>query len=91
MIIETILNFLKFLLTTVFGVLPSIPNISSTLVASIDKFIDLIFDNVGLLDLFLPINTIKIVIPIAIVIMDFQNIYDLTNFILSKIPFLNTK
>lgn len=91
MIIETILNFLKFLLTTVFGVLPNIPNISSTLVASIDKFIDLIFDNVGLLDLFLPINTIKIVIPIAIVIMDFQNIYDLTNFILSKIPFLNTK
>lgn len=88
MIISSILNLLKLLITTIFGVLPNIPNIPSSLSNSIDSFLDLIFNNCALLDLFVPISTIKIAIPIAIVIINFDHIYKITMWIIKKIPIL---
>lgn len=88
MIISTILNLLKFLITTIFGVLPNIPNVPNVISSSITSFLNLIFENVQLLGIFLPIPTVKIAVPIAIVIINFDHIYNLTMFILKKIPML---
>lgn len=87
MIIETVLNLIKFLLTTIFGVLPSIPNLPDTLLNSIDSFFNIIFSNVSLLSLFVRINTLKIVFPILLVILNFDKIYKFTMWVIKKLPF----
>ncbi len=91
MIIETILNLLKFLLTTIFGILPDLPDMPGAIVDGITSFLDIIFDNVGLLGLFVPISTIKVVIPIVVLIMNFDDIYKLVMFIIKKIPMLGVE
>lgn len=91
MIISSVLNLLKLLITSIFGVLPSIPTVPAIIEKDISSFLDIIFDNAGLLGLFVPISTIKLAIPIAIVIVNFDHIYKLTMFVLKKIPFLGTK
>lgn len=88
MIVSSILDLLKFLITTIFGILPNIPAMPTDLTNGINTFLDIIFDNVGLLGLFVPINVMKIAIPIAIVIINFDHIYKLTLWILKKIPML---
>lgn len=88
MIISSILDLLKFVITTVFGILPSIPPMPESLTNGINTFLNIIFDNVGLLGLFVPINVMKIAIPIAIVIINFDHIYKITLWILKKIPML---
>ncbi len=91
MIIETILNLLKFLLTTIFGILPDLPDMPEAIVNGITSFLDIIFDNVGLLGLLVPISTIKVVIPIVVLIMNFDDIYKLVMFIIKKIPMLGVE
>lgn len=88
MIVSSILDLLKFLITTIFGILPNIPSMPETLTNGINTFLDIIFDNVGLLGLFVPIDVMKIAIPIAIIIINFDHIYKLTLWILKKIPML---
>lgn len=91
MIIETILNLLKFLLTTIFGILPDLPDMPAAIADGITSFLDIIFDNVGLLGVFIPISTIKVVIPIVVLIMNFDDIYKLVMFIIKKIPMLGVE
>lgn len=91
MIIETILNLLKFLLTTIFGILPDLPDMPTAIADGITSFLDIIFDNVGLLGVFIPISTIKVVIPIVVLIMNFDDIYKLVMFIIKKIPMLGVE
>lgn len=88
MIISSILDLLKFLITTIFGVLPSIPGAPDSIVSGVEGFLDIIFDNVGLLGVFVPVSTIKVVIPIAIIIINFDHIYKVTMWIIKKIPML---
>lgn len=84
MIIESILNLLKSIIITVFSVLPNIPTLD--IQSTIEEYFSLIFDNVGLIGIFIRINTLKLLIPVVIVIMNFEHIYKLTLWILKKIP-----
>lgn len=43
---------------------------------------------IGFIDLFIPWNVVKILIPIAIVIINAEHIYNFIMWILRKIPFL---
>lgn len=88
MIVSAVLDLLKVLITSIFGILPNIPNVPSSIVNGINGFLDIIFDNVGLLGIFVPIDTIKVVVPIAIVITNFDHIYKLVLWIIKKIPML---
>lgn len=85
MIIEAILNLLKNVITTVFGILPSIPKFEEAS-SSITSFFDLIFQNATLLDVFINVNTLKICVPIIIVVWNFEHIYNVTLWIIKKIP-----
>lgn len=87
MIISLILVSLGGLFNSVFGLLPDIPNVPDSLVSIVDKFFDLIFDNSGLVSFFLPINVVKVALPIAIVIIEFEHIYSLVMWIIKKLPF----
>lgn len=86
MILEVIFNLIKGLLTTVLGILPDIPDLPSNLMNSLSNVYNTIFDNVGLLGLFVRIDTIKILIPLLIVAINFEHIYHFTIWIVKKIP-----
>lgn len=88
MIIEGILNIVTGLLYFVLDLLPNIPNLPQELTGAITTVLDLIFDNVGLLDLFLPLNIVKIIIPLWLVVDNFDKIYSIAFWIIKKIPML---
>lgn len=90
MIIQALLDLVKNVLFLVFGWI-SLPQMPEQITTAINTFLDLIFDNVGLLGLFIRIDTIKLVVPVVIIIMNFEKLYHLTLWILKKIPMLNIK
>lgn len=87
MILEILLNLVFGLLKIVFGWI-SLPAFPETLTSSIDGFLGLIFDNITLLGFFIRPITITIVVPILIILLNFEEVYKLTMWILRKIPFL---
>lgn len=90
MIIEAILNLFKGLLFIVFGWI-SLPPFPVALTDSIDTFLGLIFDNLTLLGFFVRPVTLTIAIPVLIALLNFEELYKLTMWILKKIPMLNIK
>ena len=83
-----ILNLLKTLLFSVFSWI-NLPQFPEGLTNSLNSFIDLIFDNLNLLGFFIRPVTITIVIPVLIILINFDKVYKLTMWILKKIPMLN--
>ena len=57
----------------------------------VDNFLDLIFNNLTLLGFFIRPITLSIVIPILIILLNFEEIYKFVMWILKKIPVLNIK
>lgn len=88
MIIQLILNLLKTLLFSVFSWI-NLSQFPEGLTNSLNSFIDLIFDNLNLLGFFIRPATITIVIPVLIILINFDKVYKLTMWILKKIPMLN--
>ena len=88
MLIQLILNLLKTLLFSVFSWI-NLPQFPEGLTNSLNSFIDLIFDNLNLLGFFIRPATITIVIPVLIILINFDKVYKLTMWILKKIPMLN--
>lgn len=91
MIISLLLVSITGLINMIFGVLPDIPPIPSELSSLVSDFFDLLFSNAGLVGFFLPLNVVKIALPIAIVIINFEHIYSLIMWVIKKIPMLNLK
>ena len=89
MILENLLNILLSSIEVILSLLSYLPSLPDELLSSAYSFIDLIFDNVGLLGLFIPISTIKVVVPLVLVIVNFDKIYKLTLWVLNKIPKLD--
>lgn len=87
MILEVLLNLVFGLLKIVFGWI-NLPTFPSGLTNSIDTFLNLIFDNVTLLGFFIRPITLSIVVPILIILLNFEDVYKITMWILRKIPFL---
>ncbi len=91
MILSGLLNLILKLIKGLFSVLPTIPSVPDGLWNSIDKFLDLIFNSWNLFTFFIRPSTINLVLPIAIAITYFEEIYKGIMFIVKKIPFINIK
>ncbi len=87
MILETLLNIIKVLLQVIFGWI-NLPQMPEQLTSSIGTFLSLIFDNLSLLGFFIRPLTLTLTIPILIILLNFEQVYKLTIWILKKIPFL---
>lgn len=85
-----LLNCLYFICNLLFGwfQLPSFPE---ELTNSINSFLDLIFENLSLLGLFIRPVTFQAVIYILISLYTFKILYKVIFWIIKKIPFLNIK
>lgn len=88
MIIELLLNSLKAVIFAVFSWI-NIPGFPDDILNGLYNFLDLIFNNLTLLGFFIRPITLQIVIPILIILLNFDKIYKFTMWILKKIPMLN--
>lgn len=86
MIIEALFNLVYLLLNGILELLDFLPEFPATLVSSIDSFFSLIFDNLSLLGFFVRIETLHIIIPLFIVVYNFEHIYKFIMWIVRKIP-----
>lgn len=91
MILEVIMNLVRGLLDTVFALLPNVPDFDITLLDSLTTYMNMIFDNLGLLGFFVRISTIKTLTPWIIIVISFESVYHFALWVIHKIPFLGIK
>lgn len=91
MIFEGVLSIVSNLIIYVLDLLPNIPSVPDNISNSVFGFINLIFDNVGLLGIFLPLTLVKIIVPIWIAVEMFDKVYSVVFWVIRKIPILNIK
>lgn len=86
MILKAIFDLILFLLKTIFGILPNIPQLPDSLLSSLNTVFSTIFNNLDLLGIFVRIDTIKILVPLLIIVVNFEHIYHFTMWIVKKLP-----
>lgn len=91
MIAEFGMQLLEIIIGAIFSLLDILPDMPPTITNAIDSFFDLIWQGVNLVSFFLPMDTVVILIPIVIAIVNFDKIWKLIMFILRKIPFVGIK
>ncbi len=87
MIIEALLNLIMLLLKGVFALLPDLPQLPDTLIGYVNTALDYVFNNVGLLNFFISVDMIKILVPLLLLVINFEHIYDFIMWVIKKLPF----
>lgn len=87
MILGVLLDALKVVLQTALGFI-NLPNLPQNIDNSIRGFIDMIFDNLGIVGFFIRWETIQIAVPLVIAVANLDHIYDGIMWIIRKIPML---
>jgi hypothetical protein len=91
MLIELLLDLLKVIFDIIMGLLGVLPDLPESIITALDEFFNLIFQGMNLVSFFLPMDTVKVLIPLVIAIINFDKIWKLVMFIIKKIPFLGMK
>ena len=86
MILEFIIGLIIDIVTFIFSILPNLPGFDSTILSSLNNFINMIFNNLGLLGFFIHINTIKTLIPLVILVVNFDKVYHFAMWVVRKLP-----
>ncbi len=90
MLLTALFYFVGFVINLIFSIVPEIPTLPSSLLQSIYSYFDLIIGNgLRLLGLFVNVQTVLTLLPIVIIIENFESIVKLIMFILRKIPFID--
>ena len=89
MLLEGLCWLVEKILNAILTVLDVLPDFPASFVEIVDEFFALIFDNLFLLSFFVRLDTIKIAIPILIVVLNFERVYRFIMWILRKIPVAN--
>lgn len=85
MILEAVFNLLFGLINMVLGLLPKLPNFDSSLLADFNSMLDTIFDNASLLGFFFPIAAAKVYIPLVLLVVNFEHVYNLCLWVITWI------
>lgn len=85
MIIEALFNLIFGLVNLILSMLPSLPNFDESLLADFNAALDTIFSNAQLLGFFFPIETIKVYIPLVLLVINFEHIYNLALWVITWI------
>lgn len=83
-LMDWLYNVVRFVFSWV-----NIPSFPVELANSIDSFLDLVFDNLSLLGFFIRPTTLKLVIPVLLVVINFELIYKLIMWLVRKLPFVS--
>ena len=91
MLVEALFTAVTWLIDAILNVLDVLPDFPAELVTSVEEFFSLIFDNLSILGFFLPLSTVKILIPLVLLVINFEDVYAFVMWLLRKIPFLGIK
>ena len=86
MIVESVLDLFVSAIEIIFGWI-NLPQFPAELVASVEQLEDLMFSNLSMLSFFVRVSTVKLLVPLVIVIVNFDKVYRLTMFVIRKLPF----
>ena len=89
MFFEAILTPIFSFIVSLLKLLPDSLVFPESLENSFNHVIDIIFSNLNFLGMFVRIDTIKILVPLVVFVVNFELVYRLAMWILSKIPFFN--
>ena len=90
MIVQALCDLLFTLFSSLFSWV-QLPAFPEGLSSSINSFLDTVFGNLGVLGLFVRWDTVKIALPVVLVIINLDKVYSLVMWIIKKIPFLGVK
>lgn len=87
MIISALLNVVRSLIEILFGwiQLPAVPDTITTVVDTLFTYMQ---QGIGILWIFVPQDLVKIILPLVIIIHNFDHLYHLGIWILKKIPMI---
>ena len=88
MIIEWVMNLGMGIIDVLFMMLDVLPNFPSKVITVINSVFDLMFSAVNLVGVFLDFSMVRTLIPIVILILNFDKIVKLIIFAVKKIPFI---
>lgn len=86
MILNVIIEMLAILVTSIFGILPNLPKIPETLDTILSIFQEYVAFASSFLVKILGLDFLQIVIPIIILLVNFNWIYHLAIWIIRKLP-----
>ena len=90
MIVETVMNALIAMIKAVFDWI-SLTAFPDEITTVIDELFGYLEGGMGLLSIFLDIHMLKLLLPVLLIVINFDEVYKLTMFIFLKIPFLGIK
>lgn len=90
MILEAVFNLVSSMLRLVFGWI-NLPDMPETVTSIIDELFTLIGGSIGMMGIFIDLNMVKILLPVLLIVINFDEVWKFTMFILKKIPFLGIK
>lgn len=90
MIVESILNLFSSALKLIFGWI-SLPELPAEISNVVNQLMEYMKAGIGFIFLFFSIDLIRIMLPLVIVVANFDKVYKLVMFVLRKIPFLGIK
>lgn len=88
MLVEKMFDVALWIVNAFMTLLDVLPDFPDELVTALNTFFDLIFDNLSLLSFFLPLGIVQVLIPLVILVINFEHIYALIMWVLRKIPML---
>lgn len=88
MIIKGLFELVYGLLNIVLTPFQIIPNMPSGVTASVNAFLDFMFQPIRILLFFLNVNTVRALIPLVIIVLNMEHIYDGIMWVLKKLPFV---
>lgn len=92
MITETLMNAGLFLLDTLLNFLDLLPDMPQELVTVLDEFFELIFSNGWAIACFVvPMDYALVLLPLVILVVNFERVYHLIMWVLRKIPIAGIK
>ena len=87
MIIKGLLELIFGLLQIVFAPI-NLPDLPEAIQNVLDGLVDVLGSAVGLFAIFFDMSVVRVLIPLVIVIVNFERVWNLILFILRKIPFI---
>jgi hypothetical protein len=91
MILEKMFDVGIWIIEAIMNLMDVLPAFPESLVTALNSFFDLIFNNLTILGFFFPISFAKVIIPMMVVVINFEHIYTFIMWVLKKIPMINVK
>ena len=84
MILQAVFDLVKNVIKLVFGWI-NLPDMPSAVTSVVDELFALLRGSVGV---FMDLSMLKILLPVLLIVINFEHVWKFTMFILRKIPFL---